>query len=107
MDIPTRIDLKVGETYVLRLKGLGSAGYTWDYSIDGNDKVVTVSRETASNPTTARAGGPPPDTYSLDHLFKIQAHEPGRVLIHFFQHRTWEKGKPPLEEHVLEVHSEI
>jgi predicted secreted protein len=104
MDVPTSINLKVGEKYVLRLKGLGSAGYTWNYSIDGNDKVVSISKETLSRPTTASVGGPPPDTFSLDYLFIIQAHEPGRVVIHFFQHRSWEKDKPPLNEHVLEIH---
>jgi len=104
MEVPTSINLRIGQKYVLRLKGLGSAGYTWNYNVDGNDKVVSISREMAGRPTTAPAGGPPPDTYSLDYLFTIQAHEPGRVLIHFFQHRLWEKDKPPLKEHVLEIH---
>jgi predicted secreted protein len=104
MNVPTRINLKVGEKYVLSLKGLGSAGYTWNYSVDRNDKVVSISRETAGRPTTPPVGGPPPDTYSLDYLFTIQAHEPGHVLIHFFQHRLWEKDKPPLNEHTLEIH---
>lgn len=104
MDVPTRINLKVGGKYVLRLKGLGSAGYTWNYNVDGNDKVVSITREMASRPTTAPAGGPPPDTYSLDYLFTIQAQEPGSVLIDFFQRRSWEKDKPPLKELVLEIH---
>lgn len=103
MEVPSRINLGVGQKFVLRLKGLGSAGYTWDYTIEGNDRVVSISREMAGRPPAPPAGGPPPATYSLDELFTVQAHEPGRVLIHFLQRRPWEKDRPPQQEHVLEV----
>jgi predicted secreted protein len=103
MDVPQRITLKEGQTFVLRLQGLGSAGYTWNYSVDENDKVVSVSRAMAGGPTRAPAGGPPPDAYSLDDLFTIQALQPGRVLIRFFQQRSWEKDRPPLKEYALEI----
>ena len=45
MELPTQVALRVGETYVLRLKGFGATGYQWQYSIKGPGDVVSVSLE--------------------------------------------------------------
>lgn len=79
MEIPNKIELKVGESYTLRLKGMGSAGYTWEYAVNGDTRAINVLHETVGERPEAPPGGPPPDNYSLDHLFTIQALVPGRL----------------------------
>ena len=99
-EVPSKIELSVGEKYTLRLKGLGAAGYNWEYSIEETGKIVSVSSEFVGG--GERTGSLPPG-YSLDVLITIQALEPGRATIHFAQRRAWEKDKLPLKEHVLEI----
>ncbi|MCZ7402662.1 MAG: protease inhibitor I42 family protein [Candidatus Methanoperedens sp.] len=90
----------VGEKYRLRLKGLGAAGYNWEYQIKETEKVVSVSSEFIDDGTKIR---PMPPGYSLDVLITIQALEPGHATIHIVQRRVWEKDKLPLKEHVIEI----
>jgi predicted secreted protein len=101
MELPTEIELRVGEKYELRLKGLGAAGYKWEYSIEEIGKVVNVSIEFVGD--KKRTTGILPAGYSLDALVSIQALEPGRAKVRMANFRSWEKDKPPLKEHVLEV----
>jgi predicted secreted protein len=98
--LPSKIELIVGEKYTLRLKGLGAAGYNWEYRIKETGKVISVSSEFVDD---GKKIGPPPPGYSLDVLITIQALEPGHATIHFAQRRAWEKDKLPLKEHVLEI----
>ena len=98
--MPSKIELIVGEKYTLRLKGLGAAGYNWEYTIKETGKVVSVSSEFVDD---GKKIGPLLPGHSLDVLITIQALEPGHVTIHFAQRRAWEKEKPPLKEHVLEI----
>jgi predicted secreted protein len=101
MIVPVKIELKVGEKYTFRLKGLGAAGYNWEYTIEESKKVVSVSLEFADNQKKVKRIMPP--GYSSDVLVTIQALEPGNENIHFTQQRSWEKDKPPLNEYVLEI----
>lgn len=100
MEVPAKIELKAGEKYTFRLKGLGAAGYNWEYTIEEPKKVVSVSLEFVDD---GKKTVPLPPGYSLDVLITIQALEPGHATIRFAQRRSWEKGKPPLNEHVLEI----
>jgi predicted secreted protein len=100
MDIPAELRLKTRETYVLRLKNLASAGYTWNYSMEGNENAVTISKEVQDNSPNVAAAG----TFSGDQEFVIQAQEPGKITLHFVLHRSWEKDKPPAQAFTLEVH---
>jgi predicted secreted protein len=104
MEVPATIELNVGERYTLRLPGLGSAGYVWEYAVTGDDKVVSIAEATAGQP--APTGGAAPAAFSADTVFTIAALEPGQVTIHFTQRRPWEKDKPPLKEALLQVHSQ-
>jgi predicted secreted protein len=106
LEIPTRIELKVGERYVLKLQGLGAAGYTWEYTVEGIGKVVAVSKDRSDASPQTETGEPLPLGYSREELVTIKALEPGHITIRFVQHRPWEKDKPPLKEHVLEVYIE-
>lgn len=98
--MPEKIELKVGEKYTFRLKGLGAAGYNWEYNIEEIEKVVSVSLDFVDD---GKKTGPLPPGYSLDVLAAIEALVPGHATIHLAQRRSWEKDKPPVKEHVLEI----
>jgi predicted secreted protein len=103
MEIPTKIEIKVGETYRLRLPSLGTAGYVWTYGIQGNRNLVDVSEARTDEVQPIDERGTPLVGASVDKVFKVQALEPGSVTIHFTQSRPWEKDKAPLKEHYLEI----
>jgi len=98
--VPAKIELGAGEKYPFRLKGLGAAGYSWEYGIEQTNKVVSVSSEFLDD---GNRTGPLPPGYSVDVLITIRAVEPGHATIHLAQRRSWEKDKPPLKEHVIEI----
>lgn len=103
MEIPTRIALRVGETYTLKLPGLGTAGYLWTHEVIGNSDFVNVSATTLES--SQLGGGSESTTVgsSRDELFTIRAIRTGHTTIHFTQQRSWERNQPPLKEHILEV----
>lgn len=98
--MPEKIELRVGEKYTFRLKGLGAAGFNWEYNIEGTGKVVSVSLELVND---GRKTGSLPPGYSLDVLTTIHALESGRATVHLTQRRSWEKNKLPIKEHVIEI----
>ena len=104
MEIPAKVELKVGEKYTLRLKGRAGAGYTWKHTIKEAGKVVAVSTEMLDYLQLTGKGRIPPPGYSLDELVTIQALSPGHATIYLALSRSWEKNKPPLEEQTLEVY---
>lgn len=77
---------------------MGAAGYIWEYSIEGIEKVVSVSLDFVDD---EKKTGPLPPGYSLDVLVTIEALVPGHATIHLLQRRSWKKE--PLKEHVLEI----
>ena len=106
MELPAQVTLRVGETYVFKLKGLGAAGYMWQYSINGPGDVVSVSLEMAGpEPRSGDAGAITPG-FSQDEQATLQVLRPGHVTIDFALRRPWELDKPPLQEHCLEVYVE-
>jgi len=98
--VPTELELRVGEKDTIRLKGLAAAGYIWEYGIEQTNKVVSVSSEFVED---GKRTGPLPPGYSRDVFITIQALEGGHATIHLLQRRSWEKDKPPLKEHVIEI----
>ena len=106
MELPAQVALRVGETYVLRLKGLGAAGYMWQYSINGPGDVVSVSLEMAGPEPQRDDASVIPPGFSRDEQARLQALRPGHVTIDFALRRPWEQDKPPLQEHCLEVYVE-
>ncbi len=98
--MPEKLELRAGEKYTFRLKGLGAAGFNWEYDIEGTGKVVSVSLELVYD---GKRTGPLLPGYSLDVLATIHALEPGHATVRLIQRRSWEKNKPPLKEHVIEI----
>jgi predicted secreted protein len=106
MQLPAQVTLRVGETYVLRLKGLGAAGYVWQYSLNGPGDMVSLSLEVAGPESGSDDAGAIIPGSSRDVQAKLQALRPGHVTIDFALRRPWELAKPPLQEHRLEVYVE-
>ncbi|WP_019500700.1 protease inhibitor I42 family protein [Pseudanabaena sp. PCC 6802] len=97
MEVPSNLTLKIGETYTLRLPGLGTAGYRWSYEIEGNATSIDVSK------VEAEYQQPLPVGSSRDEVFVIRAHAIGRISIRFVQSRPWEKDQPPQMQHIIQI----
>jgi predicted secreted protein len=97
------VSLAVGERHELTLRGLGSAGYSWNLEVDGPEGVVAIERRPSGSPPPLGPGGRTPDTYSLPEVYEIEGLAPGRVQIRLTLRRSWETDVPPAEEDELEV----
>jgi predicted secreted protein len=103
VEIPARIELSVGETYTLKLPGLGTAGYLWTHEVIENSNLIDVSVATARISQSSNEGTPPMVGSSVDEIFTLKAQRVGHASIRFVQRRSWEQNQPPLKEHILEV----
>jgi len=98
-----KINLRPGNTHQLKLGGLGSAGYTWEYAIEAEAGIVALSMESLPPPVCPQPGGPAPDSYSIERLLIITALTPGVARVRLSLRRPWERGKPPLREMCMEI----
>ena len=98
-----KINLRPGDTHQFRLGGLGSAGYNWEYALEGDEGVVTVSTKSIPPPPKPRPGGPAPDSYSVEQLLTITALKPGVAKVSVSLRRSWERDKPALREIRTEI----
>lgn len=103
MEVPKRITLRVGETYTLKLPGLGAAGYVWIHKVVGNTDLVDVSTMTAESSQLDDEREFTTVSSSRDELFVIRAVRAGHSTIHLTQQRSWERNQPPLKEYILEI----
>lgn len=93
------IKLKTGESTTVQLKGLATAGYEWNYTIDNDKNLVTVSKDfILTKKLTRKNVGK-----SADEIFTIEANNKGVVTISFFQQRGWEKNVEPVNEKKVKV----
>ena len=92
------IILHEGSVYRQSFKGLGSAGYTWNFFVEGSPDVILVEFTTIKPPIMNM-----PSSYDTDYLYTITALKQGRVSVRFYLHRVWEHDKPPLRECIINV----
>ena len=93
------INLHIGESTEVKLKGLGTAGYKWNYSIQTSEDSISISRDLfATDKTSQRNIGA-----SADEVFTIKAVSKGVVNIYFFQNRSWEKNENPANEKRVKI----
>jgi predicted secreted protein len=93
------VKLKKGKTFVLQLKGLASAGYTWQYTADREEIIVVEVEYKLAAPLTQKNAGA-----SANEIFTITALEKGDTIIHFTQVRSWEDKKiPPVDEKTIKL----
>lgn len=96
---PEEISLNVGESTEVKLKGLGTAGYKWNYSIQNNADSVSISKDLVATEKTAQKN----IGASADEVFTIKAVSKGNINIYFFQNRSWEKNENPANEKRIKV----
>ena len=94
----SKLILYIGSIHSQTLGGLGAAGYTWDYVIEGPSDILSVSLKTVAPPTA-----PLPSSYNSDYVYTITTLKLGNTRIRFYLHRTWEHDKPPLREVIMDV----
>jgi len=98
-DIPTRLELAVGQQYTVELPGLGTSGYIWEHEIIGGDDVVDVQWTRGFPP-----GSPPrPVGVSAPEVATIRAVRPGAAEVRLYQHRRWEPPDRVRAQHRLTV----
>ena len=78
--------------------GLGSAGYTWDFVIEGPPDIFSVTLETVKPKNIDL-----PTTYNSDYLCTITAIKQGNARIRLYLHRPWEHDEPSLREVCIDV----
>ena len=103
METPTRVDLEIGKAYILRLPGLGTAGYLWNYEVFENGDLVNVLEMPVESLQPDAGNLPTSVGSSKDQVFTIRASKAGHSAIRFIQKRSWELNQPPLKEYILEV----
>src|SRR5262245_21542765 len=103
MDTRERLELLVGQTHTVRLRGLGPAGYAWEVRIEGDAGVVEVSIEREREGDPVAPGGPPPGATAIDRVATIHALAPGTTTVTLTLRRPWETTKPSLEAKVFDI----
>ena len=88
--------LHTGTTHEQTLSGLGAAGYTWDYIIEGAVDVIDISFKTVKTLNTSLFS-----SYNNDYIYTITALKQGKVQVKFYLHRIWEHDSPPLRECII------
>jgi predicted secreted protein len=83
------ITLKQGESHLINLHGLGSAGYQW--MLESCDPQVAVVKEVLHSKEEVAV----PTAGSLGQTFKVIAIAPGHALLRFAQRRRFERGGEP------------
>jgi predicted secreted protein len=98
-DLPSQIDLTVGDVHTIELPGLGTAGYMWRETVNGPSGIVELSWSRGFTPgTEPRAVG-----VSAPEVATITALSPGEVTLQLDQVRPWEKDTAALNQHVIAI----
>jgi predicted secreted protein len=99
-DLPTELDLAVGEERSLELPSLGTSGYLWDCDVVGDGDVVDVQCSRGAPPMSpARPAG-----ISAPEIVTIRGRTPGTVELRLVQHRRWEPATLARSQLGLVVH---
>jgi predicted secreted protein len=95
------IVLAKNECSTVTLKGLGSAGYRWSFTVD-NPRALLVERLIVS----PKPGEVSAASGSLDEQFVMTGEEAGQAVVRFAQSRPFEQSKPPIatREILVRVH---
>jgi predicted secreted protein len=97
-----KLELKKGQKHEILLKGLGSAGYSWKYTVKDSE-TIEISLSTVDIQSKPPEGAPPPQIYSKDQMLTITAKKAGVEDVYLVQSRSWEPQKPPLNELLIEI----
>ena len=79
--IAQEVRVAVGEQVRIVLPGRGSGGFVWSFSQEGDAGVISTARMAGERPPMPPAGGPPPNSFSLDEVLVITGVRPGAVVL--------------------------
>jgi predicted secreted protein len=91
------ITLRPGENHLIRLKGLGSAGYEWMLEFFDSTVIAVEQIPHSRDEVTVPIVG------SLDQRFKLTAVGPGQTLVHFTQRRRFQPRAKPHASYEVQV----
>jgi predicted secreted protein len=106
---PEKMELRIGDTHTIRLAGLGTVGYEWNYNVEGDEDVIEVSQRSAQEDYNGNNIDPEesnkkfPPGQSIDEIFIIRGIKSGRATVHLVQRRPWEIDVLPLNKADVEV----
>jgi predicted secreted protein len=98
-EIPTCLEMTVGEERNVELPGLGTAGYVWDVEIVGAGAIDV--HWIRGDP---RGSLPCPPGQSAPEVASIRAVAPGDDELRLYQHRRWESATQAIARHYIRVH---
>jgi predicted secreted protein len=93
-----QIELRKGERSIVKLKGLGSAGYRWESTVD-DPRLVYVERLVAERDSQQ----PAPGSWSQDEQFCLIGANVGETVVRFSQRRPFDRSKPPMATREIAV----
>ena len=88
-----KLEMKVGDSFVIKLKSNPTTGYSWSYIDDESGILKKVSNEYEQDKTNGNligSGG--------TELWTFKAIKKGGIILKFHYARPWEKDVPPIEE---------
>ncbi|MGA2424073.1 MAG: protease inhibitor I42 family protein [Terriglobales bacterium] len=91
------ITLKPGESHLISLPGLGSAGYQWMF--ESSEPHIALVEEVLHSRNAVTV----PITGSLNQEFRLTAIAPGHATIRFSQRRRFEPDKKPNASYEISV----
>jgi len=98
-DVPTHLELGIGEDRTIELPGLGTAGYVWDHEVIGAQDVIDVQWTRGFPPGAAQQ----PVGVSSPESVTLRALNAGEVGLRLFQHRRWEPAGGTIAERHLTI----
>ena len=99
-DLPTRIELAVGDVWKARLAGMGSIGYEWVGELEAGVGVVDLVLAPDPGPSPPKMVGEPPNASNVDVLVEVRALRPGTATIRFIQRRPWQLDQPLVQHRI-------
>ncbi len=103
LEASSEVVIRPGGTHRITLGGLGSAGYLWEFEIDGPPGVVAVRSDFSTQKDPAHINPSALQTSSVEHLFIIEALKPGKAEVWFLLRRPWQKDTPPVRTVAVHV----
>ena len=95
----TTIALVTGASHGVELPGRGSAGYVWEFLVEGPPGIVAVTALEGVLPP----GTEQPSSASRTARFEVRALHPGRARVRFQLRRPWEREPLAGEEVAFEI----